>query len=160
MKGQCAQCTCFCTNPQCTWLLWAKTSRPALMKSAASKQGSNSVVTNLPWEANWLRDSTSVYGYSCNRINSLLVNQYHLQTSHILTMYNTPMWHNCKYLFFFSNRFFITNTFLPIIETEELQLKTYHYCWREKLWICDIGYRLVFLDSFHIDINILPQLDC
>lgn len=42
----------------CTWLLWTKISFPARMKSAASKQGSYSVVTNFPWEASLCLSST------------------------------------------------------------------------------------------------------
>lgn len=42
----------------CTWLLWTKRSLPARMKSAASKQGSCSVVTNFPWAASLCLSST------------------------------------------------------------------------------------------------------
>lgn len=41
-----------------TWLLCTKISVPALMKSAASKHGSNSVVTNFPWAASLCLSST------------------------------------------------------------------------------------------------------
>ena len=40
-----------------TWLLWTKMSLPARMKSATSKQGSNSVVTNFPIRASLVRSS-------------------------------------------------------------------------------------------------------
>ena len=43
---------------QLTWLLCAKISVPALMKSAASKHGSNSVVTKSPFAANLYRSSS------------------------------------------------------------------------------------------------------
>ena len=45
-----------------TWLLRTKTSLPARMKSAASKQISRSVIMNLPCLASFLRSSMSVIG--------------------------------------------------------------------------------------------------
>ena len=41
-------------------------SRPALIKSAASKHGSYSVVTNCPFAARICLSSTDSMGYSCN----------------------------------------------------------------------------------------------
>jgi len=49
-----------------TWLFCTKMSRPHLMKSAASKQGSNSVVTKWPLWASLCRSSTFRIGYTCS----------------------------------------------------------------------------------------------
>ena len=48
-----------------TWLRWANISVPHLIKSAASKQMSCSVVTNFPPSTNLLRSSFGRFANSC-----------------------------------------------------------------------------------------------